>query len=138
MRTIWKHLSSTSSITNTIDSDSKDELDELPKELLQYPNNSDLIRILNCDLAINKLTTFDTSQEIWLSLNLCYIKKFGNEDHIYDNILILDLTWACIILPTYRSWNTIKEYCDKIDIWINKVKAFCKSNFIKLCELLKC
>ena len=55
MQTIRKHLSSTPGTTNTIDSDSKDELDKLPKELLQCPNNSNLARILNCDLAINKL-----------------------------------------------------------------------------------
>ena len=91
MRTIRKHLSSTPGTTNTIGSDSEDELDELPKELLQCPNDSDLARILNCDLAINKLTTFDTPQEIWLSLNLRCIEKFENKDHIHDNVSISDL-----------------------------------------------
>ena len=103
MQIIRKHLSLTPSTTNTIDSNSENELDELPKELLQCPNDSDLARILNCDLAINKLITFDTPQKIWSSLNLRCIEKFGNEDHIHDNVTIPDLTWAYTVLPAYHS-----------------------------------
>ncbi|PKY62879.1 hypothetical protein RhiirA4_490226 [Rhizophagus irregularis] len=33
-------------------------------------NNLELVCIINCDLTINNLITFDTAEKIWLNLNL--------------------------------------------------------------------
>ena len=40
-------------------------------------NDSELARALNCDLALNHLTTLDTSAKIWSNLNMRCIEKFG-------------------------------------------------------------
>jgi hypothetical protein len=130
--------------TDTIISD----MDEPLKELLQYStpehsslesststpcstlyhdsHGSELARELNCDLALNNLTTFDTAAEIWTNLNLRCIKKFGLQDDIMNNVSITDITWASTTLPAYRSWNMMKDYYDDIDRWIKKINNFCK------------
>jgi hypothetical protein len=45
-------------------------------------SNLNLTRIINCDLAINNLTTANMPEEIWKNLNRCCIEKFGNNDYI--------------------------------------------------------
>jgi len=84
--------------------------------------------VLNCDLAINDLTTLDAATKIWTNLNLRCIEKFGNQNHLKNDITISDITWASITLPAYRNWNTMKDYYDDIDKWIVKINNFCKSN----------
>jgi hypothetical protein len=136
--------------TDTVVSDFNVDMDEPLKELLQYStpdhsppesststpsstlfhesNNSELARVLNCDLAINDLTTFDTVAKIWSNLNLRCIEKFGGQDSIKNDVTISDITWASTILPAYRSWNMMKGYFEDIDRWIAKIDNFCKSN----------
>jgi hypothetical protein len=64
-----------------------------PRSTLYHePNNSKLARMLNCDLAINNLTTFDTAAKIWSNLNLRCIEKFGNQNHIKNDITLSDIT----------------------------------------------
>jgi hypothetical protein len=70
---------------------------------LQDSNNLDFARIVNCDLAINSLTTSNTPEEIWLNLNGRCIEKFGNNDCIKKDIVMSDITWACTTLPAYLS-----------------------------------
>ncbi|EXX59857.1 uncharacterized protein OCT59_010457 [Rhizophagus irregularis] len=74
-------------------------MDEPLKQLLQYStpehlpesitstsystlyhkiNDSELARALNCDLALNHLTTLDTPSKIWSNLNNHCIEKFGS------------------------------------------------------------
>ncbi|EXX53823.1 hypothetical protein GLOIN_2v1814732 [Rhizophagus irregularis DAOM 181602=DAOM 197198] len=48
--------------------------------LYRESNNSELACIINCDLAMNNLTTFDTAENIWANLNLRCIEKFGNNN----------------------------------------------------------
>ncbi|CAB5130775.1 unnamed protein product [Rhizophagus irregularis] len=48
--------------------------------LYRESNNSELARVINCDLAMNNLTTFDTAENIWANLNLRCIEKFGNNN----------------------------------------------------------
>ncbi|PKK57707.1 hypothetical protein RhiirC2_797566 [Rhizophagus irregularis] len=91
-------------------------------------NNLELAHVINCDLAINNLTTFDTAENIWANLNLRCIEKFGNQNHIKNNITISDITWASMTLPAYRSWNAIKDYFDYIDNWMTKINNFCNNN----------
>lgn len=76
---------------------------------------------------MNNLTTFDTAENIWANLNLRCIEKFGNQNHIKNNITISDITWASMTLPAYRSWNAMKDYFDYIDSWMTKINNFCKS-----------
>ncbi|UZO28338.1 uncharacterized protein OCT59_021866 [Rhizophagus irregularis] len=45
--------------------------------LYRESNNSELACIINCDLAMNNLTTFDTAENIWANLNLRCIEKFA-------------------------------------------------------------
>ena len=71
----------------------------------QDSNTSDLARIVNCDLAMNDLSTFNTSEEIWLDLNRRCIKKFGHQDCIKNDVTISDITWACTTLSAYLSWS---------------------------------
>jgi len=52
---------------------------------------------------MNNLTIFDIAENIWANLNLQCIEKFGNQNHIKNNITISDITWASMILPAYRS-----------------------------------
>ena len=79
-------------------------------------NNSELAHIIiNCDLAMNNLTTSDDTAKIWSNLNLHCIEKFGNQDHIKNDVSISDITWASTTLPAYRSWNTMKNYHDDIN-----------------------
>ncbi len=66
-------------------------------------NNSELVCIINCDLAMNNLTTSDDAAKIWSNLNLCCIEKFGNQDHIKNDVSISDITWASMTLPAYCS-----------------------------------
>ena len=133
--------------TETIVSDFNVDMDESLKELLQYSspvessaaspcstlfyessNDSELARALNCDLAINNLTTFDTAAKIWSNLNLRCIEKFGGQDHIKNDVSISDITWANSTLPAYRSWTMMEDYFDDIDKWMAKIDNFCKSN----------
>jgi hypothetical protein len=130
------------------------DIDEPLKGLLQYstPENSplesststpcstlyhdsqdsELARTLNCDLAINNLTTYNTAADIWSNLNLRCIKRFGNQDCVINNVSISDITWASTTLPAYRSWNMMKDYYDDIDRWIKKINSFCTLNLSKL------
>ncbi|GBB96233.1 hypothetical protein RclHR1_27070001 [Rhizophagus clarus] len=96
--------------------------------LYRESNNSELARVINCDLAMNNLTTFDTAENIWANLNLRCIEKFGNQNHIKNNITISDITWASMTLPAYRSWNAMKDYFDYIDSWMTKINNFCNNN----------
>ncbi|CAB4444993.1 unnamed protein product [Rhizophagus irregularis] len=96
--------------------------------LYRESNNSELVRVINCDLAMNNLTTFDTAENIWANLNLRCIEKFGNQNHIKNNITISDITWASMTLPAYRSWNAMKDYFDYIDSWMTKINNFCNNN----------
>jgi hypothetical protein len=98
--------------------------------LYHKPNNSELARMLNCDLAINNLTTFDTAAKIWSNLNLRCIEKFGNQNHIKNDITLSDITWASMTLPAYHSWNTMKDYYCDIDKWMIEINNFCKSNVL--------
>ena len=124
---------------DTIVSDSL-EIDELDPE--QYPesplstvtsifhqdsNSLDLARVVNCDLAINDLTTINTPEEIWLNLNGRCFEKFGNHDYIRSDVSISDLTWACSTLPAYLSWNLMRDYHDDIRLWIAKINNFKES-----------
>ncbi|EXX63886.1 hypothetical protein GLOIN_2v1814732 [Rhizophagus irregularis DAOM 181602=DAOM 197198] len=52
----------------------------LRSALYRESNNSELARVINCDLAMNNLTTFDTAENIWANLNLRCIEKFGNNN----------------------------------------------------------
>jgi hypothetical protein len=137
---------------DTIVSDSYNDMDESLKELLQYStpehlplesssstpcstlyhnsHDSELARVLNCDLALNNLTTFNTAAEIWSNLNLRCIKKLGGQDYMISNVSISDITWAGTTLPAYRSWNMMKDYYDDIDRWIAKINSFCKLNLL--------
>ncbi|GES86276.1 hypothetical protein GLOIN_2v1781828 [Rhizophagus clarus] len=96
--------------------------------LYHESNNSELARVINCDLAMNNLTTFDTAENIWANLNLRCIEKFGNQNHIKNNITISDIMWASMTLPAYRSWNAMKDYFDYIDSWMTKINNFCNNN----------
>ncbi|CAB5185949.1 unnamed protein product [Rhizophagus irregularis] len=97
--------------------------------LYRKSNNSELACVINCDLAMNNLTTFDTAENIWANLNLRCIEKFGNQNHIKNNITISDITWASMTLPAYHSWNVIKDYFYYIDNWMTKINNFCNNNF---------
>jgi hypothetical protein len=90
----------------------------------QDPNDSDLARVVNCDLSLNNLTTFHTSEDIWSNLNARCVEKFGNDDHIKDGASISDITWAYTTLPAYLSWSTIEDHYDDISRWIQKINAF--------------
>ncbi|GBC49535.2 hypothetical protein GLOIN_2v1877145 [Rhizophagus irregularis DAOM 181602=DAOM 197198] len=92
------------------------------------PNDSELARVLNSDLSINNLSTFDTETKIWSNLNIRCIEKFGGQDHIKNDVSISDIMWASTTLPAYRSWNTMKNYYDDIDEWIAKISSFCTAN----------
>ncbi|GET04044.1 hypothetical protein GLOIN_2v1781828 [Rhizophagus clarus] len=96
--------------------------------LYRESNNSELARVINCDLAMNNLTTFNTAENIWANLNLRCIEKFGNQNHIKNNITISNITWASMTLPAYRSWNVMKDYFDYIDSWMTKINNFCNNN----------
>ena len=89
----------------------------------QDSNTSDLARIVNCDLAMNDLSTFNTSEEIWLDLNRRCIEKFSHQDCIKNDITISDITWACTTLSAYLSWSTIKDYYNDINGWITKINS---------------
>jgi hypothetical protein len=88
------------------------DIDEPLKQLLQYStpehlpesttstphstlyheiNDSELARALNCDLALNHLTTFDTPSKIWLNLNNRCIEKFGSQSYIKNNATISNI-----------------------------------------------
>lgn len=98
------------------------------------PNDSELARIINCDLAVNNLTTYDTAKKIWTNLNERCIEKFGDEDqdHIKNNVVMSDITWACKTLPAYCSWNKINDYYSDINRWIEKINNFCKLSLSNL------
>ena len=96
--------------------------------LFHESNNSELARVLNCDLAINNLSTTDTAVKIWSNLNSRCIEKFGDQDHIKNDVTITDITWASVTLPAYRSWSVMQDYIDDIDKWTAKIDNFCKSN----------
>jgi hypothetical protein len=133
--------------TDTITSGSSVGMDEPLNQLLQYStpenssststprsilyhesNDSELARVLNCDLAINSLTTFDIAGKIWSNLNLRCIEKFGSQNYVKNDVTISNITWASTTLPAYRSWNIMKNYYEDIDRWIVKINNFCKSN----------
>ena len=77
---------------------------------------------------MNNLTTSDDVAKIWSNLNLRCIEKFGNQNHIKNDVSISNITWASMTLPAYRSWNTMKNYHDDINKWIVKINNFCRSN----------
>ncbi|GES93703.1 hypothetical protein GLOIN_2v1840269 [Rhizophagus clarus] len=122
------------------------DMDELLKQLLQYSipehlpesttstpystlyheiNDSKLARALNCDLALNHLTTLDTPSKIWSNLNNRCIEKFGSQNCIKNNATISNITWAKTTLSGYRNWNMMQNYYDDIDKWIVKINNFC-------------
>src|SRR3954451_561456 len=131
-------------------SDPNDDMDESLKEPLRYStpehsplesststpcstlyhesNDSEFARVLNSDLFMNNFTTFDAAAKIWSNLNLRCIEKFGSQDHIKNDVIISDITWARVTLPAYRGWNTMEEYCYEVDRWIIKINNFCMSN----------
>ncbi|CAB5193429.1 unnamed protein product [Rhizophagus irregularis] len=82
----------------------------LYSSLYRESNNSELSRVINCDLAMNNFTTFDTAENIWANLNLRYI------------------TWASMTLPAYHSWNAMKDCFYYIDNWMTKINNFCNNN----------
>jgi len=90
----------------------------------QDSSNLDFACIVNCDLAINYLTTNNTSKEIWINLNKRCIEKFGDNDYIKSNVAISDITWAYTTLPAYVSWNSIVNYHNDIKKWIAKINDF--------------
>ena len=90
----------------------------------QDPNDSDLARVVNCDLSLNNLTTFNTSNEIWSNLNARCVEKFGNDIRIKDDVSMSDITWAYATLPAYLSWSTIEDHYDDINRWIQKINNF--------------
>jgi hypothetical protein len=125
------------------------DMDEPLKQLLQYStpehlpesttstphstlyheiNDSELARALNCDLALNHLTTLDTPSKIWLNLNNRCIEKFGSQNCIKNNATISNITWVKTTLSGYRNWNMMRNYYDDIDRWIVKINNFCKLN----------
>ncbi|GET03298.1 hypothetical protein GLOIN_2v1840269 [Rhizophagus clarus] len=98
------------------------DMDEPLKQLLQYStpehlpesttstpystlyheiNDSELARALNCDLALNHLTTLDTPSKIWSNLNNRCIEKFGSQNCIKNNATISNITWAKITLSGF-------------------------------------
>ncbi|GET03934.1 hypothetical protein GLOIN_2v1840269 [Rhizophagus clarus] len=122
------------------------DMDEPLKQLLQYStpehlpksttstpystlyheiNDSELARALNCDLALNHLTTLDTPSKIWSNLNNHCIEKFGSQNCIKNNATISNITWAKTTLSGYRNWNMMRNYYDDIDKWIVKINNFC-------------
>ncbi|GBC10610.1 hypothetical protein RclHR1_09780002 [Rhizophagus clarus] len=122
------------------------DMDEPLKQLLQYStpehlpesttstpystlyheiNDSELARALNCDLALNHLTTLDTPSKIWSNLNNRCIEKFGSQNCIKNNATISNITWAKTTLSGYRNWNMMRNYYDDIDKWIVKINNFC-------------
>ncbi|PKY38995.1 hypothetical protein RhiirA4_392790, partial [Rhizophagus irregularis] len=62
-----------------------------------------LARTLNCDLALNHLTTLNTLLKIWSNLNNHCIEKFGSQNCIKNNATISNITWVKTILLDYRS-----------------------------------
>ena len=96
--------------------------------MMIFDNDSELARILNCDLVINKLTASDTTTKIWSNLNLRCIKRFGSNDHIKNDVFISDITWTCTTLPAYRNWNTMKDYYSNINEWLTKINEFSRLN----------
>ncbi|GBC29986.1 uncharacterized protein OCT59_010461 [Rhizophagus irregularis] len=70
-------------------------LEHLPKSTTSTPystlyheiNDSKLARALNCDLALNHLTTLDTPSKIWSNLNNRCIEKFGGQNCIKNNTM---------------------------------------------------
>ena len=133
-------------------SDPNDDMDESLKEPLRYStpehsplesststpcstlyhesNDSEFARVLNSDLFMNNFTTFDAAAKIWSNLNLRCIEKFGSQDHIKNDVIISDITWARVTLPAYRGWNTMKDYYCDIDKWMIEINNFCKSNLL--------
>ena len=89
----------------------------------------DLVRVVNCDLAMNNLTTFNTPEEIWINLNRRCVEKFGNNDDIKSDVNISDITWACATLPAYLSWSSMVDYNNDIKRWIAKINDFDSKNF---------
>ncbi|GES90539.1 hypothetical protein GLOIN_2v1840269 [Rhizophagus clarus] len=88
-------------------------------------NDSELARALNCDLALNHLTTLDTPSKIWSNLNNRCIEKFGSQNCIKNNATISNITWAKTTLSGYCNWNMMRNYYDDIDKWIVKINNFC-------------
>ncbi len=139
-------------------SDPNDDMDESLKEPLRYStpehsplesststpcstlyhesNDSEFARVLNSDLFMNNFTTFDAAAKIWSNLNLRCIEKFGSQDHIKNDVIISDITWARVTLPAYRGWNTMKDYYDDVDRWIIKINNFCMSNLSNSAKLV--
>ena len=89
-------------------------------------NDSELARALNCDLALNHLTTLDTPSKIWSNLNNRCIEKFGSQNCIKNNATISNIKWAKTTLSGYRNWNMMRNYYDDIDKWIVKINNFYK------------
>ncbi|EXX73938.1 hypothetical protein GLOIN_2v1840269 [Rhizophagus irregularis DAOM 181602=DAOM 197198] len=85
-------------------------------------NDSELV---NCDLALNYLTTLDIPSKIWSNLNNHCIEKFGSQNCIKNNATISNITWAKTTLSGYRNWNMMRNYYDDIDKWIVKINNFC-------------
>lgn len=90
-----------------------------------YPKrDSEFARLVNCDLAMNGLATSNLPDDIWANLNKRCIQKFGENNHIKNNASVEDVTWACITLPAYLSWNLMGKYHDEINNWIIKINTF--------------
>ncbi|EXX59435.1 uncharacterized protein OCT59_024670 [Rhizophagus irregularis] len=133
------HQLQTSNISctpGTVDTIVSDELnfEQLPPKstfgsvFCQDSDNLDFARIVNCDMAINGLTTINTPDEIWVNLNRRCIKKFGNNNCIKSNATISDITWACTTLPAYLSWSWIVNYHNDIKRWIARIDDFNSKN----------
>ncbi|GBC20005.2 hypothetical protein GLOIN_2v1781828 [Rhizophagus irregularis DAOM 181602=DAOM 197198] len=112
-----------SDTAGTADIDSN--VDESLKQLLNYstPEHSPL-NLQHQLFAHHYIAT----ENIWANLNLRCIEKFGNQNHIKNNITISDITWASMTLPAYRSWNMMKNYYYYINSWITKINNFCNNN----------
>jgi hypothetical protein len=90
-----------------------------------YPKrDSELARLVNCDLDMNDLATTNSPDDIWANLNKRCIQKFGDKSNVKKNASLNDLTWAYITLPAYLSWNLMGKYHDEINNWIIKINAF--------------
>ena len=100
-----------------------------PKSSLSTPDSffgqtskeASFARIVNCDLAMNNLTTLDPPKDIWSNLNRRCIEKFGKLNYIKNDISMDDILWARTTLSAYLSWSAMSDYYNDIDKWINNI-----------------
>ncbi|POG77155.1 hypothetical protein GLOIN_2v1474079 [Rhizophagus irregularis DAOM 181602=DAOM 197198] len=81
--------------------------------LYRESNNSELARVINCDLAMNNLTTFDIAENIWANLNLRCIEKFGNNDSQTADISNSD---SIIRESSYHKTSPVTNKSDELNV----------------------